>query len=369
MSNNNRELWRSDGTAAGTYMVKEINPATDEPGLNDWTLTPEFTNVNDEKLFFVADDGIHGKELWVTDGTEGGTHLVKDIVPDASNASPYGMRAVGNKLLFGVYDGVHGSELWISDGTEAGTQMVKDINPGENDSYWGHHGSIAVNGVFYFRADDGTSGEELWKSDGTEAGTVRVADLATGASAAVPSIFCPYRRQHLFLCKRGRRASGLWKIDFRRRNDDHDHCFGNDHHVPRCLHHPRPALLYDEDGDGYGLGLDCLGPDCDDDDPLVWDNCTTCTVKIFPRRLSRLFSIIRPFRLFLFKAADGMQFAKDTPIIFADEAAEALFQFPLGKKKRYLLAMVRIRAPLLQATDTYEVNVGGCEGTLKIKVF
>ncbi len=257
-------------------------------------------------------------------------------------------------MLFGVYDGVHGSELWISDGTEAGTQMVKDINPGDGDSYWGHEGSIVVNDMLYFRADDGTSGEELWKSDGTEAGTVRVADLASGSSSSSPASFARIGDSIYFYAS-GTEGYGLWKFPAPA--------------VSTTTTTTIPPGCVDEDGDGYGLGLDCLGPDCDDDDPLAWDNCSTCAVKLLPRRLSKLFSIIRPVRLFLFRAPDGMQFAKDTPIVFPDEAAEALFQFPLGKKKRFMLALVRIKASLLQVTDTYEVSVGGCTGSMSIRGF
>jgi ELWxxDGT repeat protein len=372
-------------------MVKEINPATDAPGLDTDSLDLQFTKVNEELLFFVADDGTHGIELWVSDGTAGGTHMVKDIIPPTAGptASPYGLRAVGDKLFFGVPDGVHGGELWVSDGTEAGTHIVKDINDGSDDGYLGHNGSIAAGNTLYFRATDGSSGEELWVSDGTEDGTVRVADLAAGASSSNPTYFS-YIGNSIYFYASGTEDYGLWKIAV---PDDNgtttttttiiSGCVDNDGdgygEGPDCLGpdcddaapalHDNCTTCIDLDDDGYGQGELCLGTDCDDEDPLVWDNCTTCTVKIFPRRLSRLFSIIRPFRLFLFKAADGLQFAKDTPIVFSDEAAEALFQFPLGKKKRFMLAMVRIRAPLLQATDSYEVNVGGCAGSLKIKVF
>ena len=78
---------------------------------------------------------------------------------------------MGGTLFFAADDGANGSELWKSDGTAAGTVLVKDITPGSR------RGSCPsdltnVNGTLFFAANDGTSGRELWKSDGTAAGTV-----------------------------------------------------------------------------------------------------------------------------------------------------------------------------------------------------
>ena len=121
-----QELWRSDGFWTGTVLVKDIVPGTGSPFSG--SSSPIFM-ADGPALLFSANDGLAGTELWKSDGTDAGTALVKDIMPGngsgiSTSASP---ALIGGTLYFAANDGVHGQELWKSDGTDAGTVLVKDI--------------------------------------------------------------------------------------------------------------------------------------------------------------------------------------------------------------------------------------------------
>ncbi|MGR0480857.1 MAG: ELWxxDGT repeat protein [Candidatus Electronema sp. V4] len=112
--------------------------------------------------YFVVPKETNGYELWRSDGTAAGTFMVKDIYSGATELSL--LADVNGVLYFSANDGTNGCELWRSDGTAAGTFMVKDIYSGGGDSW--PFSLTHVNGVLYFSAGDGTNGEELWRSDG-----------------------------------------------------------------------------------------------------------------------------------------------------------------------------------------------------------
>ena len=173
------ELWKSDGTEAGTVLVKDIRP-----GSGSSSSRATLTNVNGTLFFTRRRRRQRRCELWKSDGTEAGTVLVKDINRRHRQLAFLGLTNVDGTLFFTADDGTSGDELWKSDGTEAGTVLVKDICPGSGSSYPAlpdERGRDAL-----LRADDGTNGRELWKSDGTEAGTVLVKDIHPGSSGSAP---------------------------------------------------------------------------------------------------------------------------------------------------------------------------------------
>jgi ELWxxDGT repeat protein len=148
-------LFRTDGTQAATVLVRTfaLDPTLDEAP------DPQFTTL-DGALFFVAADPEHGSELWRTDGTAAGTALVIDLNPGPDSALISGLTAVNGRLYFAADDGEHGIELWTSDGTAAGTRRVSDIAPGPYSS--SPRELSAIGGLLYFSADDQVIGREPW---------------------------------------------------------------------------------------------------------------------------------------------------------------------------------------------------------------
>lgn len=214
------ELWKTDGAATGTVLVKDIsqgsgnsrggNPSDPYDSYPNYA---HFTMANvGGALFFVADDGVSGRELWRTTGAASSTALVKDIRPGfkSRGIEPSNLTAVGNFLYFTAEDEA-GRELWRSDGTLRGTRRVVDLRPGAEGSNIG--GLFNLNGVLYFSADDGAHGQELWKSDGTAGGTILVRDLQPGVGSGAPFQFRSVGNLLYFTADDGQAGREVWRTD------------------------------------------------------------------------------------------------------------------------------------------------------------
>ncbi|MCC7334833.1 MAG: DUF11 domain-containing protein [Pirellulaceae bacterium] len=199
------ELWKTDGTEAGTTMIKEIDTVSTQPS------NPGGGIKLGNSLIITADDGIHGRELILTDGTRMGTSLLKDIYPDG-DSSPGGMGLIADTLFFSAEDPTHGRELWKTDGTQAGTVLVRDINPGSASST--PTGSFVFDNKLYFGARDDIHGRELWVSDGSEAGTKMIKDIRPGTGDGLTSIeFAVFKGELYFQGNDGNNGRELWKTD------------------------------------------------------------------------------------------------------------------------------------------------------------
>ncbi len=199
-----RELYVATSAPGSARLVKDIRPGY--KGSNPMDLTPAGNH-----LFFSAEDGVHGRELWVTDGSAAGTRLVKDIRPGPAKSTPLGLGAFGNRVFFRAEDVFHGVELWVSDGTPSGTRLVKDIHPGPKSSI--PHGFTAFGAYVYFIASDGVHGNELWRSDGTAAGTRLVKDIFPGGTGSEPVYLTPGKKYLFFSASDVPYGRELWRTD------------------------------------------------------------------------------------------------------------------------------------------------------------
>ena len=214
------------GSPTNFHLTKDINTQTDaDPVNNDFIFNNPYAILNGV-FYFSANDGIHGSELWRSDGTAAGTYLVKDLLTGSASSFPHELVTAGNKLYFVTQDNTFANNgLWVSDGTANGTTRLATFQrqgPGVNAAYnltaagnkvfyftyglggetvlsktdgtaggtgtvkdfidissGGPLGHEVAGGLFYFALYSNTTGRELYRSDGTEGGTFLVKDISS----------------------------------------------------------------------------------------------------------------------------------------------------------------------------------------------
>ncbi len=192
-------LWVTDGTEIGTKQIADVNITA--------PLTP-FGN----KFLFVNDSDTY-RQPWISDGTPGGTHMLKKINTSPNRDYHVGQFKVLNNIV--CFGGL--GKLWITDGTETGTQLLKDIDIAWYDEY--EYNGIEVNlftaynNKLYFPATTPQHGTELWETDGTESGTKLVYDIKPGSDGASVRFLTAVGSEIFFFANTSDTLLELWKTD------------------------------------------------------------------------------------------------------------------------------------------------------------
>lgn len=200
------ELWRSDGTAAGTWMVVDATP-----GLASTDFVNDSFESCGSRLAYSVDTPGAGREPWGSDGTAAGTQMLADLYPGQYGSEPLGFTGWGGRVYFWATTS-QSRDLWVTDGTPAGTAPMDVALPRPESS--GISTMLRIGDRVVFLADDGVHGQELWVSDGTPAGTVLLADLYPGSGGGVNASRLPVvLGDRIYFLGTTPTADSLWESD------------------------------------------------------------------------------------------------------------------------------------------------------------
>src|SRR6185503_17163765 len=181
-----RELWRTDGTLAGTQLAVEVRP-----GPQGGVIAYHGFAAAEGRLWFSADDGTHGVEWWQSDGTGAGTSMVTDLFPGSAwSVDPFEVpkpRGVAGHVLLNVHDPDRGFALRSAQPGSPGTEVIQAAGDSAGSvpfcTLWNCPSRFTPTaGGVAFKAAEAEHGIEPWLSDGTAGGTRMVADVAPGRS-------------------------------------------------------------------------------------------------------------------------------------------------------------------------------------------
>ena len=186
---------------SGGLELGVINVSTEEMTLIDINAggvsSPYYMTPAGDGIVFQADDGIHGIELWYSDGTEDGTNMVLDLMEGPDSSHPSHIYARNDVVYFTAINEDEGRELFVTETTSGGTTLLSEFS----DSWSGISDGVFFEGDFYF-----VHMEELWVTDGTRSGTQPISELTGEVSSFELG-------GELFFISNGLSFSSLWVLD------------------------------------------------------------------------------------------------------------------------------------------------------------
>ena len=216
-----KELWATDGSSTNAFVLKDINQSTN----NAIPYGSFRSTVLNHKLYFTAQESVAGRtELWTSDGTSLNTVKVKDRLPNFSREFPQFtgktetmIDTLNNNIVFSGIDSLKGEELWLSNGTNTGTRIVKDINDGLGSS--SPNNPLRLKNKLFFNANDGIHGREMWVSDGSNGGTYMLKDFFTINNGSLLPTYNSvqsktiYKEKLYFIARDDVVDSNIWETD------------------------------------------------------------------------------------------------------------------------------------------------------------
>lgn len=189
------ELWRTDGTDAGTIMLKDINPGSGHSEVTN------FFVASNGLLYFQAKDGVHGEELWVSDGTSEGTIMLKDFYEGAVGGDFY-LRQFNDKVYIALED--TNDKLYETDGTPANTKVLDETIGVERFL-------DVIDDKLFFYGDISGEGTGIIVTNGTKTGTTLLKELTVPVATNAVKVY----KNELYFNGRVSRKEGehLWKTN------------------------------------------------------------------------------------------------------------------------------------------------------------
>ena len=181
-----QELWRTNGTIV--QQVIDLNPGASTGIATGFS----HVRIGDHVYFSGISVGTNGEELFRTDGTAAGTQLIADIHVGGAS-SPRNFVPIGDKIYFSAWNPDDGRELWATKMAGTVTEQITNLDADDNNSLsFQVTGFPGPGGILLFPAEVDPFGFELWRTDGTAGGTQRLTDVIDPASSR-PLNLTPWR--------------------------------------------------------------------------------------------------------------------------------------------------------------------------------